>query len=255
MKKITYLILVMVYLHSCIPARKLYYFHNQKSDTLALNKAIQSDTLKIKAGDRLTITVSVPDPLQSSLLNPINNTNLQSGNASSGQQQGRGGYLVRNDGTIDFPVLGTVVVKGLTTKDLQKVIQSKLEFLYKDPYVNVNIEGRVYFVSGRGGNVIPFVNERLTVFEALAQVENVDAFDRRHDLWIIREDDNKREMVQLDLNDKKIFESPYYYMQNNDLLYLKPGRFFGTFSANSPARFILTLSSIAISITLLLRSL
>ena len=110
-------------------------------------------------------------------------------------------------------------------------------------------------MGSKGGNVIPFFNQRLTVFEALTQSGASDPYDIRDKLWLVREENNQRTLVQLDLNDKSIFDSPYYYLHNNDLLYLKPGKFFGSFGANSPVRFVTTISTLAISIFLLIRSL
>jgi len=253
MNKILLLALMVALMQSCVSPSKLYYFHNQKQDTVSIDQ--QNRILKIKENDRLIINVSVADPAASAILNPFSNSNNQVGGGSNSNIQSRGGYLVDIDGNINFPTIGKVEVKGLTIPEAEKVLTKKLEYLYKDPYVNINIEGRAFFMSEKGGTTIPLYNQRLTVFEALAQSGVVDPYDIKDKLWLVREENDERTMVQLNLNDKGIFDSPYYYLHNNDLLYIKPGRFFGSFGANSPARFVATISTLAFSILLLIRSL
>jgi polysaccharide export outer membrane protein len=92
-------------------------------------------------------------------------------------------------------------------------------------------------MSGRSGSTITLNNERLTIFEALSQANQpIDPYDIKDKIWLIREDSGKRYFVNLDLNSKKIFESPYYYLRNNDLIYLKPGKFSSVNSSSSPFR-------------------
>lgn len=242
MKKLLPFVLLIVIFQSCVPANKLYYFHNLKPSVQSIDREKQSSVQKIKQGDRLSINVSVPDAAISSFLNPYRN----SSNSSNSLQSW--GYLVNKDGNIEFPSLGLVNLLGLATAEAAAVLKKKLEFLYKDPFVTVNIEGRVYLLSGKNGSIVPIVNERLTIFEALVQSSIVnDPYDLKDQLWLIREENNERVFVQLDLSDKAIFESPYYYLRNNDLLYLKPGRFANSFSSNSPVRFIITMTSVVTS--------
>jgi polysaccharide biosynthesis/export protein len=118
----------------------------------------------------------------------------------------------------------------------------------------VNLMGRVYFLNGRTGSVIPLVNERLTVFEALAQAGSQETYDRRDRVWLIREENGEKTYARLDLNSKTIFQSPYYYLHNNDVLYMQPGKFASLLASNSPARVILTSAAALISFILLFRN-
>ena len=237
-------------LQSCVPSHKLYYFHNQQPRVQQIDRAIQSSIQLIKPGDRLSITVSIPDPGQSALLNPFNTS------GQGGSNQGtRSGYLVDKNGNIDFPTLGNIPVMGLTTLEVKDIIRTKLMFLYKDPFVSVNLDSRIYYISGRSGSIIPIVNERLTIFEAIAQSGSQDPYDLRNEMWLVREENNDRTFVQLNLSDSSIFNSPYYYLRSNDLLYMKPGRFSNSFASNSPVGFMLALTGIIVSVALLIRSL
>lgn len=252
MKKALPLILIIAIacLQSCVPSHKLYYFHNQRPQVQQIDRAIQSSIQKIKPGDRLIITVSIPDPIQSSLLNPFSNAiNTRE------QRLSIPGYLVDKDGNVDFPTLGNIPVMGLTTLEVKDIIKKKLAYNYKEPFVSVNISSNAYFLSGRSGMAIPIENERLTIFEAIAQSGQQDPYDLRNSVWLIREENNDRTFVKLNLNDSSIFHSPYYYLRSNDLVYVKPGRFSNSFASNSPVGFMLALAGLIATIAILIRSL
>jgi polysaccharide export outer membrane protein len=110
-------------------------------------------------------------------------------------------------------------------------------------------------MNGRNGTAIPIQNERLTVFEAIAQSGVQDAYDKRNEMWLVREDSGRREFTKLDLNSKKIFESPYYYLRSNDLLYMQPGKWSSFLSPTSPARGSITISAALVTILIALRAL
>ncbi len=235
-------ILFLLSFNSCVPANKLYYFHDLTPSTQKIDSSPQVSQIKIMKGDRVAIIVSCPDPTQTAFLNALNNQNT----GTSSQQMN--GYKVDEDGTIDFPLIGTIQIAGLSSKEAATLIRKKLEFYYKDPYVAVNLSGRVFFMNGRAGTTIPMVNERLTIFEAIAQSGAQDAFDKKNEVWLVREENGERTFIQLNLNDKTIFKSPYYYLHNNDLVYMQPGKFTSFFVTNSPARNILTIAGAALTL-------
>jgi polysaccharide export outer membrane protein len=236
---------------ACVPANKLYYFHDQVPSVQQLDSLNQVSIQKIKKSDRLTVVVSSTDPALTGYLNPFNVQN----NSNSINQQMNTGYLVNDSGRIEFPLLGQVPVAGLTTVGAASLIRDKLSFYYKDLFVSVNLNGKVYFMNGRSGTAIPIQNERLTVFEAITQSGVQDAYDKRNEMWLIREDSGRREFTKLDLNSKKIFESPYYYLRSNDLLYMQPGKWSSFLSQTSPARGIITISAALVTILIAIRAL
>ncbi len=241
-------VLFLIFFQSCLSPSKLYYFHDQQVAKQKLDSLEQDKLVKIKKGDRLQITVSSPDPAITTYLNPF-------GVASAGsfEQQSNNGFLVSQEGMIDFPQIGKVKVDSITTKEAAEMISSKLSFWYKEIFVDVNLTGRVYFMSGRNGTDIPMRNERLTIFEAMAQSGVQDPYDKRHKVWLVREENGERDFAQLNLASKEIFNSPYYYLRNNDLIYLQPGRMSTFLSPNSPARSILTLSGVLLTLYIALR--
>lgn len=221
---------VAMLMTSCLQSRKLYYFNDQTPSVQQLDSLKQFTAPRVQNYDRLMIIISSTDPSLTSYLNPFTSQNQ---NINSGGN----GYLVNSEGQIEFPILGKLSVSGLTTVEISNLIKSKLTYFYKDLFVNVSLIGKVYFISGRSGSSIAINNERLTIFEAVAQVnQQLDAYDIKDKMWLVREDSGKRFFVNLDLNSKKIFESPYYYLRNNDLIYLKPGKFSSVNSMSSPFR-------------------
>ncbi len=226
---------------SCVPANKLYYFHDQVPSVQQIDSLQQSSLYRIKQSDRLSITISSTDPALTAYLNPFTTQSGGGGSSSSSSQQSNSGYLVNAQGSIEFPLLGKVPVIGLTTVEAATMIRDKLSFYYKDLFVNVNLNGRVYFMNGRVGTSIPMQNERLTVFEAISQSGNQDPYDKKDEVWLVREDSGQRHFTKLDLNSKKIFESPYYYLKNNDLIYVQPGKYSSFMTPNSPARGVLAI--------------
>jgi len=248
MNKILLLLLLIALMQSCVPANKLYFFYNKVPSVQQIDRAKQNSSQRIKQGDRLFVTISIPDPIQQALLNPYSNTQAVNSNL-----QYRG-YLVDKDGNIELPILGNFPVLGLTTQELVGLIKKKLEYLYKDPFVTVYIDGKIYYMGGRGGSTISIINERLTIFEAIAQANSNDPYDMRNQLWLIREENNERIFTKLNLTDSSIFNSPYYYLRNNDLLYMKPGALSNSFASNSPLGFALSVSTTLFTIFLLIRT-
>lgn len=236
-------------LPSCLSPKKLYYFHDQQVTKHQLDSVEQSAHLIIQKGNRLHITVTSPDPSVTAYLNPYN----MSGSGSANQQS-MSGFLVSQDGTITFPMVGDLEVAGLNTVEASKLLSEKLAVFYKDVFVNIIINGRVYFLNGRSGQVVQLSNERLTIFEGLTQMGIQDPYDIKDKVWLVREENGQREYAQLNLNSKEIFTSPYYYLHNNDLVYVKPSRMSSFLSQNSPLRNILTISGVALTLFLILRT-
>ena len=165
------------------------------------------------------------------------------------------GYLVNSEGAIEFPLLGKVQVKGLTTSEVSTLIKEKLSYYYKDLFVSVNLFGNVYLIVGSTGTTISIKNERLTVFEALSQVSIQDPNDMKNDVWIIREDSGKRIYAKLNLSSKSIFESQYYYLKNNDFIYLKPSKVSNLLTGTGPFKVAMATALTLITLIVAIRKL
>jgi polysaccharide export outer membrane protein len=247
LRKYCSLILILGSLSSCISSKKIYYLNdvaeqNQKIDSLK-STAIQ----KVQKGDKVSIIVSCPDPSQTSFLNPFNNQN-PGGNAS----QNTLGFLVDSSGNIDFPLLGQVDVLQLTSQEVADKIKQGLKKYFKEPYVYVTLNGKVFILNGRGGYSVPITNERLTILEALAQQSSYEPDDRWDEVLVIREVDGKRTTAFVDLNAKEILNSPYYYLHNNDVIYIKPGKINATLKSTTAIRSTIGLVTGSLALFILL---
>lgn len=177
--------------------------------------------------DLLTITVHCSEP---ELAAPFNlNGSLQSpattGSTGNTPQQT---YLVDNNGDIDFPILGKLHLGGLTKGAAETVICERLKaFLKEEPIVNVRMVNYKFSVLGEVGkpNTFTVANEKVNVFEALAMAGDMTVYGLRDNVRLIREDaDGHQHIITLDMNRADIVQSPYYYLQQNDILYVTPNK-------------------------------
>lgn len=184
---------------------------------------------KIMPKDLLTITVNTTDP---EVAAPFNLTVQSSVNVAHSrsltQQPILQQYLVSNDGTIDFPVLGTLQVGGLTKGEAESLIREKLgEYLKETPIVTVRMSNYKISVLGEVSRpgVFTISNEKVNIFEALAMAGDLTIWGMRNNVKLIREDaDGQRNIIYLNLNRADIVTSPYYYLQQNDILYVTPNK-------------------------------
>lgn len=177
--------------------------------------------------DLLTITVHCSEP---ELAAPFNlSGSLQSpattGSTGNTPQQT---YLVDNNGDIDFPILGKLHLGGLTKGAAEDVICKRLKaYLKEDPIVNVRMVNYKFSVLGEVGKPSTFTvaNEKVNVLEALAMAGDMTIYGKRDNVKLLREDEQgRKEIVLLNLKDPGIVSSPYYYLQQNDILYVEPSK-------------------------------
>ncbi len=136
------------------------------------------------------------------------------------------GYLVDKDGFIDFPVLGRLRVAGLTTTELKRYLNNKLKSYLKNPVVLirfVNFQVSVFGEVADPGNIL-LPNERITVLDALSFAGDLTPFANRTNLLIIRNYNGKQYYGRINLQDRDLFSSPYYYLKQNDIIYVEPLR-------------------------------
>lgn len=231
MKKLFFPIVIMtivLLLNSCTSAKQVSYFQNIDSISLAASKGLYDAHIMPK--DQLTITVVTSDPSTSQPFNlSIQNTLSADGrlNSSSGSLLS---YLVDNNGDIDFPVVGTIHVAGLTKNQCEELIKSKIKpYLAESeaPVVTVSMSSYRVTVAGEVASpkVVPVTTEKMSVLEALAQAGDLSIYGRRDNVLLIRENaDGQKEAHRLNLNDANIINSPYYYVQQNDYIYVEPNK-------------------------------
>lgn len=203
---------------SCVQRAEVDYFQDA---TYGLSEQkLQNFQAIIQKNDELSITVSSKQP---ELVAPFAVTEMgDSGSGSSGQQKG---YLVGSDGNIVLPVIGTVHAEGKTCATLGQEIANRLrsDDYIKDAAVNVRIMNFKFSVLGEVGSPGTYTadGERVTVLQAISKAGDL-TIDGNRDITLVREKDGKLEFVKLDLRSTKLFETPYYYLQQNDVIIVSP---------------------------------
>lgn len=237
----------------CTSYQKSLYLQNEQ----VLNESLEGQLydFRIMPKDELTITVSTTDPEASA---PFYRRFGQSkGSNSNSNNMGNTNliaYLVDNNGCIDFPVLGMIKVMGLTNRECEALLRQKLQpYLKEVPNVTVRTSNYKFSVLGEVGHPGTYTTdaEKVTVFEALAQAGDMTLFSIRNDVQLLREDSlGVRRVYHLDLTQADVAQSPYFYLQQNDVVYVKPTRAkVRTNTFNSNSSMWITLLSIVTSVT------
>lgn len=218
---------------ACTGPKKMVYMYNLP-DTSAgsVSAAINSFESLIQKNDQLWITVGgtniedLPSLNSGSGIIQGNNINPVIGNSASPVL----GYLVEADGTIKLPYLDKVKAEGLTRLQLEQLLTDKLKDYTKNPVVNVRFLNYRITVMGEVKNPGSFTipNERLTVLEALGLAGDLTVLGKRENVLVVREVNGVRSLGRINLLSKDIFNSPFYYLKTNDVVYVEP----------APAQFI-----------------
>lgn len=195
---------------------------------------------EIRIGDRLYVYVYSVDERISNMFNPARgNYNIRQQIRSSlntNSSYDLYTYLVLEDGSIDFPTIGHVPVRGKTTRDVKLLLEKELSAYvkgygdYQMISVEVNIVRRTFSViSDRGSGVISLPKEKVTIFEALAMAGDIGDFGDRSKVRIIREKEGHTNVMMFDLRSEDIINSEYYYIEPNDVIYIQKikGQSFG----------------------------
>lgn len=228
-KRLFYGLLLPFLLVSCQSYKKVPYL--QDADVIA-NTSQQKKLYdaKIMPKDLLTIVVSCTSP---ELAAPFNLTVVSPGNLSivntvTTSQPVLQQYLVDNEGNINFPVLGELHVEGLTKKQAEGMIINKLKpYLTEIPIVTVRMVNYKISVIGEVTRPGTFIisNEKVNLLEALAMAGDMTIWGLRDNVKLIREDAHgKQEIITLDLNKAEAILSPYYWLQQNDIVYVTPNK-------------------------------
>ena len=227
MKKLLFFLLIISLVTSCKPKQNMIYMSNNNFQQEVSQARYEG--LRIQEGDMLEIIVTALDDLA---VKPFNRTTMQKtgeeGNAGGNARLGDNQYQVTSDGYIPFPVLGNVYCKGMTKQQLKTELDSRLKQYLTDPVVtvrhinfNISILGDV----GSPGQKTSST-ERLNIFQALALAGDMRDSANRTNVKLIRysEESGKDITYTLDLSEASIVNSPYYYLQQNDILYVEPDK-------------------------------
>ena len=218
-----------IFLSGCSSYKKVPYMQDPETVN-AYGKEIPLYDAKIMPKDLLSITVNTTDPQAAAPFNLTVQSPLNAGATSmyTTTQPTLQQYLVNNQGEIDFPVLGKLKVGGMTKNEAESMIREKLQpYLKETPIVTVRMANYKISVLGEVNKPGTFTvsNEKVNVLEALAMAGDMTVYGVRDNVKLIREDaQGKRQIVMLDLTKSDLVLSPYFYLQQNDILYVTPNK-------------------------------
>ena len=251
----TYWILMLsLLMASCVTSKKVNLMQEPgKNGIPSYADTLSYADYEIRIGDRLYVYVYSVDERISNMFNPSRNSSTIRqqirNNMSAGGSYDLYTYLVLDDGTIDFPTLGRLSVRGMTTREVKHLLEKEL-LAYIKSYgdyqmisVEVNIVRRTFSViSDRGSGVLSMPKEKVTIFEALAMAGDIGDFGDRSQVRIVREIEGQTKVMTFDLRSKDIINSEYYYIEPNDVLYIQKikGQSFGINSAATTVSVVAT---------------
>ncbi len=218
-KKIAIIFSTMLII-SCASKKNILYFQDIDSyvDT---NKFVKNEP-RIRKNDLLSITVSSVDKKSAQPFNlPIIATG--SGDVINGSQRLQS-YLVDANGNIEFPVLGKIRLSGLTKVDAVEYLKKEISKYVINPIINLRIINFKVSVLGEVNQPGTFSiqDERITILEALSRAGDMTILGKREDVLLIREEDGKKTYNKVDFRDSSILNSPYYFLQQNDVVLVSP---------------------------------
>ena len=219
---------VLMSFSGCVMTKQVAYFQNIDSVSLEGYKAMPE--IRIKPNDELTILVSSLDPEAARPFNMSLSGGASSSSMSSNATAGRSlySYIVDKEGNINYPVVGKLKIGGMTRPEAEEAIAQAIKPYFAEsetPIVKVRYSSFKVTVIGEvsGSKMLTVENERMSIIEALAQCGDLSVYGKRPNILLVRENgDGEKTTARFNLNDANIFNSPYYYLQQNDIIYVEP---------------------------------
>ena len=211
----------------------------------------------IHTDDLLSIIVSCDD-LESAL--PFNTPMIGLGRAvnTTTTQQIPRGYLVDKNGEIDFPVLGKIKVEGISRNDLAELLKEKLSVYLKNPIVTIQFQNFKVTILGEVKNPGSYkvASERVSILDALGMAGDLGINGKRKNVLVMREQGDEKIFTRVDLTSSEFIDSPFFYLQQNDVVYVEPNK--GRIAGGSVSAFLpyilSSMSTIVALITLIVKS-
>ena len=214
----------LVLLFSCASKKDMIYY--QDVDASRVQEKSPSYEIKIQPDDLLMIIVSAEDP---EIAAPFNLATVSIQNATrpeGGAQQGSQLYLVDASGYIEFPILGKLKVSGTTRSEFLTALKGKVSEFIKNPIINLRIVNFKFSVQGEvtAPGTYNVTSERITLIEALTMAKDLTVYGKRKNILIIREVDGVKSFNRVDITSADFMNSPFYYLAQNDVVYVEPNQ-------------------------------
>jgi len=252
-KRISVFILLFLFF-SCASRKDIAYYQN--IDGMNTQQNVNSYEVKIQPDDLLMIIVSAEDPEIAMPFNLASVTVPNTANlmAAAGQQTMQP-YLVDRSGNIEFPVLGKLQVGGLSRTEVLQLLKEKIGVYIKNPIINLRIMN--FKISLQGEVNLPgtytVASERVTLIEALSMAKDLTIYGKRGNILVIREINGVKSYNRVDITKADFINSPFYYLAQNDVVYVEPNKTKVNAAAVGPnTSVIISAVSILISLSVLI---
>ena len=235
---LTAIFTVFFTLSGCVTNKKIPYFQDiQLIERAKLDSAIKFTEPLIQPDDILSITIFTLNPATSAVINQTISTPTIGGGANTSlNAQSANGFLVDRNGDVELSLIGKIKLSGLTTYQAKELIRERAKSIYKDPNVQIRFANFKVTVLGEVNAPAAYTlpNEKVSVLDAIGLAGDLTIYGKRDNILIVRDVDGQKEYARLNLNSSKIFNSPFYYLRQNDVIYVEPNK--ARVSANNAAQ-------------------
>jgi len=219
---------LVVMMTSCVSNKKIAYFQDiQAVNQAPLENAVKFSEPTIQSDDILSINIFTLNPQSGAIVNQAASNTVLGGSANTAvSSQQVTGFLVDRNGDVELSLIGKVRVSGLTTYEARELIRGKASSVYKEPNVQLRFANFKVSVLGEvnAPSAYTLPNEKVTILDALSLAGDMTIYGKRENVLIVRDNNGKKEFARLDLNSSEIFNSPYYYLRQNDVVYVEPNK-------------------------------
>jgi polysaccharide export outer membrane protein len=254
------LILILLNLSSCISNNSLVYLQNLEGDVDLVDDVLityEMSEYRLQYNDIISIDIKTTVSFLNEAFNfqdPNNNAMRAGGGGAGGDVYYMTGYTVNKEGQIELPILGKIQVSGLTLDETKGKIQEALvKMVSEEIFVRVKLGGIRYSIFGEVNNPGKFtiLQDRMTIFEALSNAGDFTTYAKRNEVVILRQYPNGTKIHRVNLLDRNIIQTPYYFVQTNDQIYAEPLKQREFAKTENASQNILLISSVLTTILLL----
>lgn len=222
-----FVVICITIFSSCAPQKDIAYFKDLAgTSSKELENISKFEEPTIQSDDILSVNIFTLNPQSGAVVNQASATPSLGGNTNSALTSQATGFLVDKNGEIEISVLGKVKVAGLTTYEAREIIRKKAAAEFKQANVQVRFANFKVTILGEVNSPAPytFPNEKVTILDALSSAGDLTIYGRRDNIMVVRNQNGKKEVGHLDLGSSEIFSSPYFYLKQNDFIYVEPNK-------------------------------
>ncbi len=226
-------LITSVLLSSCSTNKKISYFRDIPDSVFLAARNINTTSFEeplIQPNDILQVSILSLDPQLNNMLTAANSVAFSvqpsSSNVTSASAAPISGFLVDKKGMIELPVIGKIKVSGMSTADARDFIHDRVAIFYKDPVINVRFANFNITVLGEVARPATYVvpNEKLSVLDAIGMAGDLTIYGKRENILLVRDSLGQKKYIRFDLNSSSMFNSPYFYLRQGDVIYVEPAK-------------------------------